>query len=480
MKKPTLKKRVLLPRSRPKKVSPHPGLKRAKAHGAARPKKDQPGLDARRIRLLHAQMRLFIELYKKTEQVRRQGAQLRALDQAENSRLLRETAAGLEAETKRNRFFTLPIVMLAIAGFDGRFVELNPTWKKALGYTEKELFSKPFLQLLPPEDQPNALERLARLQASSGTGAFENRFRCKDGSTKWLGWTVASYAEEQLFYISARDISGRKQAEQQVEELCQESHRHLVELTGINKQLQAFNYSVSHDLRAPLRRIRGLAQAVLEDCGPVLNAGARDYLQRIGTSARYMDAMLCDLLDYSRLSQSQCTLKLLNLEEAVRHVLAQFQIEIRAKHVRVQIQPPFANAWGHLPILNQILSNLVDNALKYTQENTTPHIRIWTEEKGERVRLCVEDNGVGITPANQRRVFGLFVRLQGAEALPGTGVGLALVQKGAERMGGCVGVESKWGKGSRFWLELDSEKKQVVPPPGRRTRRSQHKPGTTQ
>jgi signal transduction histidine kinase len=147
----------------------------------------------------------------------------------------------------------------------------------------------------------------------------------------------------------------------------------------------------------------------------------------------------------------------------VREVLAQFQIEITAKNVIVEIQTPLASAWGHRPILTQIVSNLVDNALKFTQENVTPHIRIWTEAKGERTRLYVEDNGLGIAPAHQQRVFGLFVRLHRAPSYPGTGVGLALVQKGAERMGGSVGVESQWGKGSRFWLELDGEEKRNTP-----------------
>jgi PAS domain S-box-containing protein len=471
------KKKVLLPRTRPNKGPFGHAVKGGKTNGAGVHKQIREP-EAKQLQLLRKHVSLFGELYRKAEQIREEGERLRALDQAEQSKLLHEVTTRLEMETKRNRFFTLPILMLAIAGFDGHFVELNSTWKKTLGYTDKELASKAFLQFAHPEDQANATEQLGRLQANLGTGYFENRFCCKDGSIRWLGWSAAAFPEEQLIYIFARDISARKAAEERIAEMCSESQEHLLELTGINQQLQAFNYSVSHDLQAPLRRIRGLAQAVLEDCGPALNSGAKDYLKRIGSSASYMDTMLRDLLDYSRLSQSQCKPTLLNLESAVRQVLAQFEVEISAKNVGVEIQAPLAKAWGHLPIFTQIVSNLVDNALKFTQENLTPHIRIWTEAKGNRIRLCVEDNGVGIAPAHQQRVFGLFVRLHPAPAYPGTGVGLALVQKGAERMGGAVGVESQSGKGSRFWLELDGEKNRPSPSGGTK-RKSKRGPGTS-
>ena len=136
--------------------------------------------------LLRNHVRSFVTLYKKTQEIRQQGERLREMDKTDHEKLLNEATARLEAEAKRNRFFTLPIVMLAIAGFDGHFVQINPLWKKTLGFSDKELMSKPFLHFVQGEDQKNAIEQLARLQASMGTGYFENRFCCKDGSSRWL------------------------------------------------------------------------------------------------------------------------------------------------------------------------------------------------------------------------------------------------------------------------------------------------------
>ena len=402
---------------------------------------------------------VFADLHKKPGQIRRQTGRLRQIDKAGHDKLLLEAVDRFKAEPKGTRFFALPMGMLAIAGFDGRLIDLNSGWERTIGFTKRELTSKRFVEFAHAGDQVQASKGLARVRSSLETGYFENRFCCKDGSIRWLAWTAAPLAAEKLFYIFAGDISVRKQAEQQIEDLCQEFQQDLVELTGINKQLETFNYSVSHDLRVPLWSIRGFTHAVLEDHGPQLAPGVKSYLEQISESAKYMDAMLLALLDYSRLSQSKCKPVLLNLEAGLNEVLAQFRGEISAKKVVVEIQSPLARAWGHAPILNQILANLVDNALKFTQENVPPHIRIWTEPNGNRIRLFVEDNGLGIAPAHQQRVFNLFVRLQQAPSHPGTGVGLALVRKGAERMGGRVGVESQWGKGSRFWLELDGEVK---------------------
>jgi PAS domain S-box-containing protein len=412
-----------------------------------------------------SQVRVVAGPGRKGEQTSHETERLRQIDSAEHHRLLTEGSSRLEAEPKLTRFFTLPMGMLAIVRFDGYFAQLNPTWEKTLGFTEAELRAKPFLEFAHPEDQIKARKQLMHLRASLGTGYFENRFHCKDGSTRWLGWTAAPFAEQKLFYIFAGDISARKQSEQEMENVCAEFHRHLIELGGINKQLEAFTYSVSHDLRAPLRSIRGFTETLLEDYGPKLEPKARNHLECIGSSAKYMDTMLLDLLDYSRVNQSKCKPRLLNVEAAVNKVIAQFQSDIKAKKVLVDIQTPLARAWGHLPIFTQIVANLVDNALKFTQENITPRIRIWTESRADRVRLFVEDNGLGIAPAHQQRVFGLFVRLHPAPSHSGTGVGLALVQKGAERMGGSVGVESQWHKGSRFWLELNGEGKQNLASP---------------
>jgi signal transduction histidine kinase len=207
-------------------------------------------------------------------------------------------------------------------------------------------------------------------------------------------------------------------------------------------------------LRAPLRSMQGFAAALLEECAQQLGGDGKDYAQRIVNSASYMDKLLHDLLDYSRLTQSELELLPMNPETALDRVVASVGEEVRQKNAELEIEKPLASVMAHPSTLLHILTNLIDNAMKFVKPGAAPKIRIWTEEKNGVVRLWVQDNGIGIAPAHQRQIFGLFQRLHTREKYSGTGVGLAIVRKGAERMGGCVGVESQPGEGSRFWLEL--------------------------
>lgn len=297
------------------------------------------------------------------------------------------------------------------------------------------------------------LEQFNQLKAGATT-YFEGRYRCKDDSYRWLGWTAAPFVSEQLIYIFARDITARKNAEQEIHSLNGQLNQRVVALTEINKELEAFNYSISHDLRAPLRSMQGFAAALLEECGQQLNQDGKDYAQRIVNSASYMDKLLHDLLEYSRLTQSELELVPMNPETALDRVVTSVGQEIQEKKAELEIQKPLASVVAHPPTLLHILTNLIDNAMKFVKPGAAPKIRIWSEDKNGVVRLWVEDNGIGIAPAHQRQIFGLFQRLHTRDKYSGTGVGLAIVRKGAERMGGCVGVESQPGEGSRFWLEL--------------------------
>jgi len=403
--------------------------------------------------VLRTKVSVFVELYKNTEQIKEQAERLRLMEEAQHRRQLAEAEDRLEAETKRNRFFVLSIDLLAIADFNGYLLQLNPTWEKTLGFDEQELKTTSGLDLVHPEDRPAMLEQFNQLKAGATT-YFEGRYRCKDDSYRWLGWTAAPFVSEQLIYIFARDITARKNAEQEIHSLNGQLNQRVVALTEINKELEAFNYSISHDLRAPLRSMQGFAAALLEECGQQLNQDGKDYAQRIVNSASYMDKLLHDLLEYSRLTQSELELVPMNPETALDRVVTSVGQEIQEKKAELEIQKPLASVVAHPPTLLHILTNLIDNAMKFVKPGAAPKIRIWSEDKNGVVRLWVEDNGIGIAPAHQRQIFGLFQRLHTRDKYSGTGVGLAIVRKGAERMGGCVGVESQPGEGSRFWLEL--------------------------
>ncbi len=217
--------------------------------------------------------------------------------------------------------------------------------------------------------------------------------------------------------------------------------------------LQAFSYTVSHDLRAPLRAMQGFAEAVLEDYAGQLDAQGKDYLGRIKAAAARLDRLIVDLLSYTRISRDESPLQPLDLDKIVRDIIAADpQLQPPAAHIR--LDGPLPKVLGRDSALNQVITNLLGNAAKFVRPGETPAIRIWSETRDTRVRLWVEDQGLGI-PENQReKIFNMFVQLNEPAQYGGTGVGLAIVKKAAEIMHGTTGVDSNEGAGSRFWLEL--------------------------
>jgi light-regulated signal transduction histidine kinase (bacteriophytochrome) len=225
------------------------------------------------------------------------------------------------------------------------------------------------------------------------------------------------------------------------------------QLEEINRELKAFSYSISHDLKAPLRAIQGFSTALLEDYGQDLDDLGREYAHRLVSSAQQMEILIQDLLTYSRLSRSEIELTKVNLSSVVNKALQQLQIEIESSQAQITVEEPLASIYGNSTVLTQVVSNLISNAIKFVAPSEIPQIRISTETTEDRVRLWIEDNGIGIKPQHQSRIFQVFERLHGLETYPGTGIGLAIAKKGIERIGGEIGVESQINRGSRFWIE---------------------------
>jgi PAS domain S-box-containing protein len=633
-------------------------------------------------------------------------------------------------QEERDRFFILSLDMLCIAGTDGYFKQLNPSWERILGYTQAELLAQPFLNFVHPEDLARTSVEADNHAAGTAAVNFENRYRCKDGSYKWLAWASVAVPENGLLYAVARDVTARKQVEQQLEQqaailrrqadlleltyeaiivrdehgaitywnrgaesmygwtrdeasgnvtydflqtqfpapdinldklllqqerwqgevthtckdgkqvvvesrqvlirdeqgtptgflevnrditerkqaetalhnLNQELQRLLAEsqtllevipigigiaedpectkirvnqtfakqlsipqttnaslsapndekpasfkvyqngreltpeelpmqyaathgvevldlevdvvhddgtvltlleyaaplfdeagntrgsvgaflditdrkraeaevrqlnanleqrveertaqLQQANEELEAFSYTIAHDLRAPLRGIQGYAQALLEDYGEHLDEIAQDYIQRIFAGIDRMNDLVQDLLAYSRLSREQLKLSGVQLAQVMIDAQAQLETELRDRQAQLIIAEPLPSVMGHRPTLVQIVVNLLSNATKFVAPGIQPQVRVWAQRKGNSIRLWVEDNGIGIEPQYQEQIFGVFDRLHGRDAYPGTGIGLAIVRKGAERLGGQAGLESVLGQGSRFWVEL--------------------------
>jgi len=404
--------------------------------------------------VLRAKVSVFVELHRQTELSKLQAEQLRRFEESKHQRELAEVADRLEQETRRNRFFTLALDMLGIADFSGRLLQLNPSWEIVLGYSQAELQAVSGVELVHPDDRQVMFEKLEELRNGKAAAQMEGRYRHKDGSYRWLLWSAVPFPAENLIYIFARDITPRREAEAKVAELNHELEQRLQALTVINGELEAFNYSIAHDLRTPLRSMSGFAKALLEDESSNLTPLGLEYATRIARSANYMDNLLLDMLAYSRLAAVEMAPELFALEEPVSELLGVVEKEIKDHGVTVHVASPLGSVFAHMPTFKQILTNLISNSIKFLAPGRPPELHIYTTRTPDYLRLWVEDNGIGIAPEHHDRIFGLFQRLHDNQTYPGTGIGLALVRKGVERMRGRVGVESEPGKGSRFWVDL--------------------------
>jgi signal transduction histidine kinase len=235
-----------------------------------------------------------------------------------------------------------------------------------------------------------------------------------------------------------------------LEKLVQERTAKLAEMVA---ELEAFSYSMVHDLRAPLRAMDGFANLLEEEFGEAVGERGKDYVRRIVGSAKRLDELIQDALNYSKIAGGHLRAEPVDPEVLVRDIIDTYP-NLRGHRETIRIESPLPRVVGNPALLTQCIANLLENGVKFVLPGKTPAIRIWAERKPECVRLNFRDNGIGIQPNARDRIFQLFERLHGPKQYEGTGIGLAIVRKGVERMGGRTGVDSTPGEGSCFWIEL--------------------------
>jgi len=492
-----------------------------------------------------------------------------------------------QVQRELDRFFVLTRDMVCIAGFDGYFKRLNPAWEKTLGYTREELLEKPFLDFVHPDDRAKTVAESSKLTQGGETVSFENRYRCKDGSYRWLMWNARPLPDAQTIFASARDMTERKQmeetlrqgetrsrsiiesahdafvsidaegritdwnlqaetifgwphaealgrylhetiippkyrdrhvagmkhlhdtgvgpvlnkrieltalrrsgeefpveiaiwplpegnkttfhafirdittrkeAEARIEKLNEETKNRAAQLEAANKELEAFSYSVSHDLRSPLRHIHGFVELLQGSPAIQTEESSSRHMKVIVKATKEMGLLIDDLLAFSRTGRVEMHPRKVDMRDLLDQAIHELEPEARGRKVTWDIKP-LPTIGGDANLLRLVWVNLISNALKYSRPREEARIEVGhLEEKssnGETV-YYVRDNGVGFDMAYATKLFGVFQRLHRAEEFEGTGIGLANVQRIIHRHGGRVWAESQVNGGSTFYFSLPS------------------------
>ncbi len=358
--------------------------------------------------------------------------------------------------------------IVAITDPRGKITYVNDKFCAISKYSREELLGQDH-RIINSGYHPKQF--IANIWQTIGSGRVwkgEIKNKAKDGSYYWVDTTIVPYLNEAgkpSQYIAIRaDITERKLAEEALQKAQAElkEHASTLEQTVENRtaalretigELEAFSYSISHDMRAPLRAMQSFSKILAEDCAEELPPIGKEHIRRISSAAERLDGLIQDVLTYSRIARIDLPLKPLDLGALLQDILETYPT-LQPPAARIELVGQFPKVNVIPAVLTQCVSNLLGNAVKFVAPGVVPHVKVWAENREpNRVRIFFKDNGLGIEKDAHELIFGIFQRV--SKNYEGSGIGLSIVKKGAERMGGSVGLSSELGQGSTFWLELN-------------------------
>jgi PAS domain S-box-containing protein len=391
-------------------------------------------------------------------------------------------AAMRTSEIRYRRLFEAARDGILILDPDTRKItDANPFMSELLGYPRDELLGKELWEIGLLQDEAASRAAFSHLQRNTFIRYEDLPLRNKEGHRHEVEFVSNVYDEDgrNVIQCNIRDITERRRMEDalrdannrltgQAAELEQVVAERTTQLRETIGELEGFSYSMSHDMRAPLRAMQGIAQFLLDEYGGKLDERGIEYLHRIMQSAVRLDRLIQDVLSYTRILHGALPMRLVDLDALVRDIVAAFPNGQPVKP-EIKVTGTLPKVIGNESLLAQCVFNLLSNGAKFVLPGTTPRLQVSAEAIDETlVRVWFKDNGIGIAPQDHDRIFRMFERIHPATEYDGTGIGLTIVRKAVERMGAQVGLESALGKGSSFWIQLKTRMTDEADSPDRR------------
>ncbi len=342
--------------------------------------------------------------------------------------------------------------LFATVGPDGHVKWCNASWRRTLGWSEDQILDRPFTEFVHPDDAARTTNQMRRAFAGEDRVEFENRCRAAHGDYQIVSWRLSP--ADGVALLAGTDITRERSAEEAARGLKQHVERRTAELDEITEELEAFNYSVSHDLRAPLRAIDGFSAVVAREYAERLDDSGREMLERVRNGVAKLNTLIDAMLVLSRRSRQDLRLRRVDLSELAREVVSGLRERDPLRRVEVVVADGLS-AIGDRELLGIVLEQLLGNAWKFTADRDDARIEFSGETENGRQWYVVRDNGAGFDMAYDDRLFVPFQRLHGDAEFSGIGAGLAIAQRIVRRHGGSIRGEGRPGAGACFHFNLD-------------------------